>query len=75
VDHVDARGGEDGFEVFEDASGLFGDAARNEIAGVGIEGDLAGGEEGVAYADGLRVRADGGRGVFGGDGGLVLWHR
>ena len=72
VDHVDACCGEDGLDVFEHTGGLLNDAAGDEVAGVGIECDLAGGEKRVADADGLRVGADGGGGVFGRDGGLGL---
>ena len=70
VGEVEAGGGEDGLEVFEDAGGLGCDAAGDQRAGGGVEGDLAGGVEGVADADGLGVGADGGWSGGSGDGGL-----
>ena len=75
VGHVEAGFGEDGDEVVEDAGGLgFYSTSHNRPSGR-IECDLAGGVEGVAYADGLRIRADGGRSKIRGDSDFGLWHR
>src|SRR5882762_5826386 len=43
VNEVEAGFAEDGFEVFEHAGGLFGDAAGDEHAGGRVQSDLAGG--------------------------------
>ena len=60
VAQVDAGLGENGFQVFKNLPGLLLDAAGDEVACLGIGRYLAGGEEHVADANGLRVGADGG---------------
>ena len=67
VGEREVDGVEDGAEVFADALGLLGDAAFDEVAGGGVDGDLAGGVDEIADTDGLRVGADGGGSVGGGD--------
>src|SRR6185295_14720157 len=59
--HPEARGGEDGAEILEDAAGFVGDGAVDQRAGRGIERDLAGKEEHAAGGDRLTVRTDGAR--------------
>ncbi len=74
LDHageVGAGGGKHGFQVLEDPGGLLDDAARDDLAGGGIERDLAGGVDEVAETDGLRVGPDGGGSIGGSDGGLA----
>ncbi len=61
---------EDGLHVLQDAVGLRLDVASDEVAGGGIEGNLAGAEEQVADADGMVVRAV----TAGADlAGLMMW--
>ena len=50
--------GEDGAEVLENAGGLLGDPAVDQLAGGGIEPDLAGREQEAVGAGGLAVGAD-----------------
>jgi len=50
----------DGFEVFEDALGLFRDAGCDDLLRFRIERDLAGSEDKISRADGLGVWPDGG---------------
>ena len=64
-----AGGFEDGGEVFEDLLCLLGDGAGDDLLSGGVEGDLAGGEDEVADADGLGVGADGSGGGRGGEDG------
>ena len=52
---------EHGFEVLDGSLRLFLDAAGNNLPGDGIETTLASGEDKVADAYTLRIRADGGR--------------
>ena len=53
MDEVQARFGQDSFEILQDADGLLGDSAGDELAGHGIECDLAGGKYCVSNADSL----------------------
>src|SRR6185312_10269724 len=55
-----ARGGEHGGEILHHAVGLLRDVAVQELAAGGVERDLSGGEQQLAGAHALRVRADGG---------------
>jgi len=68
-DAVERRAGsfEDSFEIFEDAGGLRGDVAGNELLGGGVERNLAGKKKKAVGANGLRIRADGARAAVGGD--------
>lgn len=70
VAEAGAGGSEDGLEVFKRAGGLLGDAAGNKLTGRGIEGDLAGGIDEIAQANGLGVGSNGARSPGSGDRGL-----
>src|SRR5689334_23588929 len=48
-----AGGFDDGLKILQDAIGLRGDVAFDELAGGGIESDLAGNENEAVGADGL----------------------
>ena len=52
-------------DILEHAPRLFGNVVGNDLAGLGIERDLAGAKEHRAAADGLRIRPDRGRRVTG----------
>src|SRR4051812_37550782 len=54
---------ENRLEVGEHALGLSDDVAGNDLPRSGIEGNLAGGEEKPVGDGGLRIRADGRRGI------------
>ena len=58
---LEPLGLENGADVLEHPLGLLRDAAVHQLAGGGIEADLAGGEEQPVGADGLAVRPDGAR--------------
>ena len=60
-----ARRIEDGGEVRECLLGLRGDVVADELAGGGVDPELARGEDEVAGADRLAVGAGGGRGGIG----------
>ena len=55
------------FDVAKGLPGLLGNAAGDKLAGGGVDGHLTGGDEKRAAVDGLRVGADGGGGLFGGN--------
>ena len=67
VVHGQAGSPQNGLDIGQHLAGLLGDAAGNKLAGGGVKGHLAGGDEEAAAVDGLRVRADGGGGVGGGN--------
>ena len=65
---------EHGGEIREDLFGLRLDIPFDDLAGGGVKGDLAGGEEEAAGERGLTVRADGGGSGLRLDGAYVLGH-
>ena len=69
VGEVKTGGGQDGFEILEDAGGLGLNSTGNEFACGRVEGNLAGGVQDVTDTDGLGIRSDGGWCVSGSDGG------
>ena len=75
IREAEPRSSEHAAQVGNDALGLLGDAACDDLAGGWVQRNLAGGKYEVARADGLRVRADGGGSVGGGNGDLVDRHR
>ena len=54
-------------QIAQDAVGLGSNVSSDHLLGGGIDRDLAGDENESVGFDGLRVRADGLRGVFGGN--------
>ena len=62
---VAACGLENGLEVGDGLLGLRLNAALGEAAGGRVDGELTGREDQRAVRNGLRIRADGGRGVIG----------
>ena len=58
---------QDRAEVVQDEGGLLRHVAFEQVAGDGVEGDLARAKEEVPDGDGLRVRADGLGGIGGGN--------
>ena len=67
VVHGEAGGLQNGLHIGQHLTGLLGDAAGHELTGGGVKGHLTGGDKEAAAVDGLRIGADGGRGVGGGD--------
>ena len=61
-----------GLHIGQGLAGLGGDIALHQVAGGGINGDLAGGDDEAAAVDGLGIGADGGRSAGGGDD--ILFH-
>lgn len=57
---------ENGADVFQNADGLFGDAALDEVSCDRVEGDLAGAVESISNGDGLGIGAYRCRGFGGG---------
>ena len=55
------------FDVAKGLPGLLGNAAGDKLAGGGVDGHLTGGDEKRAAVAGLRIGADGGGGLFGGN--------
>ena len=65
--HGQAGGLHNGLDVAEHLAGLLLDAAGNELAGLGVKGYLAAGDQEAAAVDGLGIGADGGGSIGGGD--------
>ena len=67
VGHRGARLAQHSSQVFHHLLGLLGHGLAGDLAAGGVNADLARGEDHIAANDGLRVRANGGRSVFGCD--------
>ena len=65
---------QNGLDVLQGLFGLSLNAALHQVAGGGINGQLAGQEDQAADADSLRVGADGGGGILGGNDVLDLFY-
>jgi len=59
-------------QVLEYAFGLGGDVTGDELAGGGVQGNLSGDENQISAADGLGIRANGGRCLWSGN--LLFTH-
>ena len=55
----DARGFENGFQIFQDTFGLLANVGANKIVGLGIERNLAGNKNEAIGFNRLGIRADG----------------
>ena len=65
--HGETGGLQNSLHVGQHLTGLLGDAAGHKLAGSGVKGHLAGGDQKAAAVDSLRIGADGSRSIIGSD--------